>query len=224
MKSDIQIQKDVMNELKWEPSLISSQIGVAVKDGIVTLSGIVDTYLRKTMAEQATKRIAGVKAVALDIQVGISPEYRRTDAEIAEAILNALRWHSAIKEEKIKIKVEDSNVRLDGEVEWEYERNNIQTTIENLTGVSSVTNMITIKPKIKSSDVQEKIKAAFQRSATIDVQKIRVDVLGSKVTLYGTVRSFVEKKDAEQAAWNAPGVLSVESNLQIHVPEYEYEE
>ncbi|HEX6171624.1 MAG TPA: BON domain-containing protein [Chitinophagaceae bacterium] len=224
MKSDLQIQKDVIEELRWEPFLNSSEIGVAVKNGIVTLSGQVDSYSKKLIAEKAAKKVNGVKAIAEDIQVGILPASRKTDTQIAEAVLNALKWHSAIQDEKIKIKVEDGNVRLEGEVEWEYQRTSIKSAIENLAGVRSVVNLVTVKSKITPSAVQQKIKAAFQRSATIDAGKITVEVFGSKVVLHGQVRSFAEKEDAELAAWNAPGINSVESNLEIEVPEYEYEE
>ena len=224
MKSDIQIQKDVMDELKWEPYLNASEIGVAVKNGVVTLSGQVDFYSKKLLAEKVAKRVAGVKAIAEDIQVGISPSYRKTDAEIADAVINALKWHTAVQEEKIKIKVENGIVRLEGEVEWDYQRINAKTAIENLAGVQSVINLITVKPKIKASEIQQKINAAFIRSATIDAEKINVEVSGGKVILRGKVRSFAEKEDAERAAWAAPGVISLESNLAIEVPEYEFEE
>lgn len=224
MKSDLQIQRDVMDELKWEPYLNASQIGVAVSNGIVTLSGQVDSYSKKLSAEKAAKRVSGVKAIAEDIQIGVSPAFRKTDTEIAEAILGALKWHSALQEEKIKIKVEDGIVKLDGEVEWEYQRNNAKVAIENLTGVRSVINLITVKPKISPTDIQQKISAAFHRSATIDAEKIQSEVIGNKVTLRGKVRSFAEKEDAENAAWAAPGITSVENKLQIEVPEYAFEE
>jgi osmotically-inducible protein OsmY len=224
MKSDIQIQKDVMEEIRWQPYLNASQIGVAVKNGIVTLSGQVDSFSKKLAAEKAAKKVAGVKAVAEDIQVGISPSFLKTDAEIAEAVLNALKWHTAVQEEKIKIKVEEGVVRLEGEVEWEYQRNNAKTAIENLTGVKAVINSITLKPRVNAADIKQKIRAAFQRSANVDAGKIITEVAGNKVSLYGKVRSLAEKEDAEIAAWNAPGVVSVESHLEIEVPEYAFEE
>ncbi len=220
MKTDDQIKRNVMDELLWEPVLLSSEIGVAVKNGIVTLSGIVNTYDKKLSAEKATKRVAGVKAVALDIQVGISPKYAKSDTEIAEAVLDALKWHTAIQENKIKIKVEDAVVILEGTVEWEFQRSNARHAIENLSGVKSVINLITVKPTKTAQDLEKKISIAFHRSATLDSGKIAVKVIGDKVILNGTVRSLVESDDAKDAAWSAPGVLSVENNLVVVEPEY----
>lgn len=224
MKTDFKIQKDVMEELRWEPLLNASEIGVAVKNGIATLSGHVNSYIKKVAAEKAAKRVAGVKAVAEDIQVGISPSFIKSDTEIAEAVLNALKWHSAVQEEKIKIKVENGIVRLEGEVEWEYQRTNAKSAIENLNGVRLVINSITVKPRTTPADIEQKISSAFHRSATIDSGKIGVEVLGSKVILRGNVRSFAEKEDAETVAWNAPGIISVENKLEIEVPEYAFED
>ncbi len=224
MKSDIEIQKDVIEQLKWEPFLNSAQIGVAVKNGIVTLSGQVDAYSKKILAEKTTKKVAGVKAIAEDIQVGISPVYKKTDTEIAEAVVNALKWHTMIPDEKIKVSVEDGNVKLEGDVEWEYQRNQAKTAIENLTGVRFVTNLVAVKPKITPYELQQKINSSFQRSANIDSARITAEVLGSKVTLRGKVRSFSEKEDAENAVWSAPGVVSVENKLLIEEPEYAFED
>lgn len=224
MKSDIEIQKDVIEQLKWEPFLNAAQIGVSVKNGIVTLSGQVDTYSKKMLAEKAAKKVAGVKAIAEDIQVGISPSYKRSDAEIAEAVVNALKWHTMIPEDKIKVSVEEGNVKLEGDVEWEYQRSQAKTTVENLMGVRFVTNLIAVKPKITPYELQQKITASFQRSANIDAGKVSVDVTGSKVTLRGKVRSFAEKEDAENAVWAAPGIVSVENKLLIEEPEYAFED
>jgi len=215
MKTDSQIQKDVMAQLNWEPILDVSEIGVAVKEGVVTLSGIVDTYTKKMMAERAAKKVSGVRAIALDIQVGLSPIFKKTDSEIAEAVLNAIRLHTVVQEDRIKIKVEDGIVTLEGEVEWEYQRKAAKHSIENLPGVRNVLNYIIVKPKAVASDLQQKIGAAFRRSATIDAQKVRVEIIGSKVILSGTVRSIAEKEDAEDAVWAAPGIITVENKLHV---------
>ena len=224
MKSDNEIQKDVIEQLKWEPFLNASQIGVAVKNGIVTLSGQVDTYSKKVLAEKTTKKVAGVKAIAEDIMVGISPSYKKTDTEIAEAVVNALKWHTMIPEDKVKVSVEDGNVKLEGEVEWEYQRNQAKTAIENLIGVRFVTNLVAVKPKVTPYELQLKINASFLRSANIDAAKVSADVSGSKVTLRGKVRSFAEREDAENAVWSAPGITTVENKLVIEEPEYAFED
>lgn len=219
MKTDLQIQKDVMDELKWQPFLQASEIGVAVKNGVVTLSGQVDSYGKKLTAENAAKKVAGVKALAEDIQVGVSPAYRKTDAEIAEAVLNALKWHTAIPDDRLKIKVEDGIVKLEGEVEWDFQRNSAKTAIQYLAGVRMVSNLITVRPKLSADDLEHKISAAFHRSATIDASKVKVAVSGNKAILSGKVSSFAEKEEAEAAVWAAPGVYSLESTLQVEEPE-----
>ena len=215
MKTDIEIQKDVLDELKWEPYLNATEIGVAVKNGIVTLSGTVNSYLKKTRAEKAAKRVSGVKAVAEDIEVKYADSLLKNDTEIAETILSALKWHSAINEEKIKVKVEDGIVTLDGEVDWEFQRNSAVMQIENLIGVKRIVNNITIKSGIVPKELKQKVNSAFHRSATIDAEKINIEVTGSKVILTGKVRSWAEKNDAENAVWAAQGVNKVENNLEI---------
>ncbi len=217
MKNDAQIQKDVMEQLKWDPYLNAAEIGVAVKDGVVTLSGHVDAYLKKVYAERAAKKVKGVKAIAEDIQIGVSPIGQRSDTEIAEAVVKALKWHTGVQDEHVKIKVDGGVVYLTGEVDWEFQRSNARTAIENFGGVRSIINQITVKPRISQQDIQQKIGAAFQRHASLDAQKITAEVNGSIVTLRGTVRSFAEKDDAESAVWAAPGVTYVHNNLDIKV-------
>jgi osmotically-inducible protein OsmY len=219
MKTDVQIQKDVMDELKWQPFLQASEIGVAVKDGVVTLSGQVDNYSKKLSAENAAKKVSGVKAVAEDIHVGVSPSYNKTDTEIAGAVLNTLKWHTAIPEGLIKIKVENGVVRLEGEVEWDFQRVAAKNAIQHLAGVRLIDNLIIVKPKLSVDDLEKKIRAAFHRSATIDSAKVDVTVTGSKAILTGTVRSFAEKEAAEDAVWAATGVFSLESKLLVEEPE-----
>ncbi|MBO9201972.1 MULTISPECIES: BON domain-containing protein [Niastella] len=215
MKSDIEIRKDVMDQLMWEPILNESEIGVFVKHGIVTLYGKVDTYSKKVAAEQAVKKVAGVKAVAEEIQVGIATEFHRTDTEIAEAVLHALSWNILVPDESIEVKVEDGYVSLNGEVDWDYQRQAAIKAIDNLAGIKMVNNFITIRPSITPANIKEKIAAAFERSATIDSGKINVEVDGRKVTLTGKVRSFAEQEDAVYAAWAAPGVDQVEDRLEL---------
>lgn len=218
MKSDNQIQLDVIDQLQWEPFLNAADIGVSVKNGVVTLSGQVDSFYKKIAAEDAAKKVAGVKAIAEDIQIGVLPEHAKTDTEIAGAILNALKWHTAVQEEKIKIKVDNGNVTLDGEVDWDYQRTNARQAIENLTGIKTITNLIRVKPKVTPENIKRKIESSFQRAASINSRKIKVDVSGSKVTLSGTVTSLAEKEAAETSAWYADGVTEVENNLEILIP------
>jgi osmotically-inducible protein OsmY len=222
MKDDIQIQKDVMAQLNWEPLLNAAAIGVSVKDGIVTLNGMVDTYTKKMAAERAAKKVSGVKAVAEDIQVGISPAFRKTDTEIAEAVLNALKWHTAVREDKIQIKVENGVVTLQGDVEWEYQRTAAKKAIENLVGIKMVYNFINVKPVVSVTDLKSKIKAALQRSALIDAENISVDVIGSTAIIRGKVHSISEKEDVESAVWLAPGINVVDNQLKIFEREFSF--
>ncbi len=215
MKTDSEIQKDVMEELKWEPFLNATEIGVAVKNGAVTLSGTVDSYLKKTTAEKAAKRVAGVKAVVEDIEVKYSTDIARNDTEVAQAVLNALKWHSAINEEKIKVKVENGIVTLDGEVDWDFQRNSVILQIENLIGIKKIVNNITVKSGVVPSELKRKISDAFHRSATVDAENIKVDVSGNTIILEGKVRSWAEKNDAEKAVWSSPGITKVKNKLEI---------
>jgi len=215
MKTDLEIQQDVMNELKWQPFLKSASIGVAVKNGIVTLSGTVDNYSQKIEAEKAAKKLAGVKAIADGIQIGVSPSYKKSDAEIAESVMSALKWHAAVPEENVKVKVENGVVTMEGEVEWEFQRNSAKKAIENLLGVRNVINLINVKPGITAFDVKTKIEQALHRTATVEAKRISIEVKEDKVVLNGTVKTFAEKDDVEGAAWCAPGVSRVISHIAV---------
>jgi osmotically-inducible protein OsmY len=220
MKNDAQIQTDVQNQLKWEPQLNAAEIGVAVKNGIVTLSGIVDTYPKKMAAERVTKNVIGVKAVALDIQVGISPVNRKSDAEIAEACVNALRWDSSVPDDKIKVKVENGTVSMEGTVEWGYQRLAAKNAIVKLNGVKGVNNMIVVKQKPSSIDIKQRIRESFITTAGHEADNIRLEVLGSKVVLRGSVKSHYEKEEAENTAWATPGVNEVENKIEVIYEEF----
>ena len=176
MKTDAQIQKDIMTELRWQPSLNAANIGVAVKNGIVTLSGQVENYPLKLDAERAAKKIAGVKAIAEDIQIGVSPSFKRTDADIAATVLDALKWHSTVPHENIIVKVEDGEVLLEGEVDWQYQSAAARNAIIAIIGVRNVQNNIRVKPKVALPDIKARINEALQRAATVDAEKISVDV------------------------------------------------
>jgi osmotically-inducible protein OsmY len=215
MKSDASIQQDVIDQIKSNPLLTASEIGVAVKDGIVTLSGQVNTCLKKAEAEKEAKKVAGVKAIAEDIAVGISPRHQKTDAEIAEAVLLALKWHTSIPQEKVIVKVEDGFVTLEGEVDWAFQREAARAAVVSLIGVRSVFNNIKLRPRVTPVNVQQKINAAFHRMATVDASKIQVAVEGNQVVLTGQVRSLAEREEAGKAAWSAPGIQEVKNELEL---------
>jgi osmotically-inducible protein OsmY len=211
---DQEIQQDVHAELRWDLGVAASEIGVAVKDGVVTLTGNVDTFMKKWRAEEATLRVNGVAAVANDIEVRLVGT-ERTDTDIAAAAANALNWNSTIPVNKVHVTVEKGWVTLKGEVEWQYQRQEAEKAVRRLWGVKGVTNLITVKPAASPTDLKKNIEDALVRSAELDANAITVQVQGSKAILKGKVRSWAEKREAERAAWLAPGITSVDNQISV---------
>jgi len=213
MKTDAQIQTDVMQEVKWDPSITHEHIGVAVSGGIVTLSGTVPSYIEKSSAEKAAQRVGGVKAVVEKIEVRVPGSYHRDDQDIAKAILDQFRWHSQVPDDLVKACVENGWVELTGEVEWDYQRSAAENAIRGLTGVRGITNKLGIKAKgVQPFEIKEKIEEALKRAAEREADRIVIEVRGTRVILSGKVRSFAELRDVRGAAYSAPGVTSIDDN------------
>ncbi len=215
IRTDEAIQTDILEELKWDTRVQPNEIGVTVKDGVVTLTGWVDSYLKKMAAEEAAHRVRGVKAVANDIEVRLPGSAERTDADLAKAVLNALRWDAAIPAGKVDVTVSQGWVTLKGEVEFGFQKRFAERAVQRLSGVKGVTNLITVKPRLSPSDLKQQIERALIRNAETDARNITVEVQGSKVILRGTVRSYAEKQAAEDTAWSAPGVSEVDNRIVI---------
>jgi osmotically-inducible protein OsmY len=215
MKSDAQLKKDVEAELDWDPTFDAAHVGVSVKDGVVALSGHLDSYAEKLAAERAAQRVEGVKALAVDIDVRLAPGHQRGDAEIAAAAETALKWHTLVPEDRVKVLVEKGWITLSGEVDWEYQRNHAAKAVRALTGVTGVTNMIALKPQVTPANITHRIQAALQRQAEREAQHIEVVVSGHTVTLKGQVHSWAERNAAQGAAWSAPGITSVINQLRV---------
>ncbi|MEK7402949.1 MAG: BON domain-containing protein [Gemmatimonadota bacterium] len=218
LKSDVQLQRDVIDELRWDPRIGPNEIGVAARDGVVTLSGYVDSTARRHAAIKAAERVAGVKALAEDLIVKVPTSFARTDTDIAHAARNALKWNVEVPVDAVKVRVDDGWLLLEGQVDWQYQRTAVLNCVRSLVGVRGVTNNVTLKPHSFASDVRDRIENALKRSAEVDSKKISVQMLDGKVILRGTVRSWAERQDAEQAAWSAPGVTAVEDQIAIRIP------
>jgi osmotically-inducible protein OsmY len=220
VRSDEDIQRDVLEELKWDARVRPNEIGVAAKDGVVTLTGWVDSYLKKLAAEEDAYRVPGVKAVVNDIEVRLPGSAERTDADLAKAVINALKWHAGIPADKIQVTVDHGWVTLRGQVDFAFQKRLAERAVERLSGVIGVTNLIQVKTQQPPSPeaLKGQIEKALIRNAEIDARRITVEVQGSKVILRGTVSSYAEKKAAEETAWSAPGVTEVDNRIIVSLP------
>jgi osmotically-inducible protein OsmY len=217
MKTDFNIRTDVENELRWNPSVDEKDILVKVDNGIVTLQGSVPHFSHRWSAEQIVKRVAGVRAIANDIEVKIPKPGERSDSDIASAAANALKWHFALESSNVTVVVSHGMINLSGQVSYGYQKTVAEGAVRYLMGVKGVLNDILVRPQVKATDVKEKIQSAFQRQASLDTKDIKINVDDTAVILQGTVHSWREKDDASLAAWAAPGVTKVENKLQVQI-------
>ena len=217
MKTDLGLQEDVAEELAFDPSVDNGNIGVAAKDGVVTLTGKVPSFADKVAAEKAAKRVSGVKAIAQDIEVELPAFHERDDAEIAAAALNVLDWEVTVPKDTVTVRVERGWLTLEGRVNWQFVRQNAERAVRHLIGVVGVTNHITVAPQVAAADVTEKIRKTFERSAEIDAQRVTAETRGTTVTLRGTVHSWTEHDDATRAAYSVPGVTKVENDTLVRI-------
>lgn len=216
MRTDQELHRDVVAELNWQPALRDEEIGVAVKGGVVTLSGEVTTYARKFEAERAAESVHGAKAVAVDLNVKLPHSFVHSDTEIAHAALQALKWDVEVPDDKIKLRVEDGRILFEGKVDFQYQRLAAERAVRYLAGVKGVTSLITVEPrKVSTFNVSKKITEAFKRSAEVDSSRIKVESTDGMVVLTGKVRSWAERRDAENAAWAAPGVKGVDDRMVV---------
>jgi osmotically-inducible protein OsmY len=216
MKTDAQLKKDVQDELAWDPAVNATNIGVIVKDGIVTLTGHLESFAEKFAAERAVERVSGVQALAIELEVLLPNRDRRNDADIASAARNALTWNTVVPDSRIHIKVENGWITLSGEVDWDYQRRAAERALRDLLGVVGVKNLIAVTARVSVPDVQKKIVEALERQAETEAKQVQVVVNGSRVTLRGRVHSWPERQAAQIAAWSAPGVTNVVNEIALN--------
>jgi osmotically-inducible protein OsmY len=215
MKSDNELQRHVMEELAWEPSVDAAGIGVSTNDGIVTLSGEVKSYPEKWAAEKAAQRVSGVRAVTDQIVVTLPGGSHQSDTDIARAAADSLDWNISVPRKRIKVLVKDGFITLDGNVDFYYQKAAAEEAVRHLTGVRGVYNQLTVKPAVMAADVKNKIEKALERAAEVDARKISVEARDHRVILSGKVRTWLEREEAERAAWAAPGVSDVKNDIRI---------
>jgi osmotically-inducible protein OsmY len=217
MKTDMQLKKDIEAELEWDPAVHASKVGVAVTNGVVTLTGHLDTYAEKHAIERAMREVEGVRGVALEFDVKLDPGHHRSDSEIVAAAEKSLLWHVLIPAEKIQVIAEMGWITLKGEVDWDYQRSEAEKVVRSLKGVVGISNAITLKNRVMPADVSQRIHDALTRHADTEAKGIVVSTSGGEVTLRGHVTSWWERAKAYRAAWSAPGVTSVVNELKVQM-------